>query len=66
MAWARKGSWDSIFAADRQLRAPAGVVMPDYLDQSEADVTRDPRLSLSAVKSLNSRGLSKLRASLDR
>jgi RNA polymerase sigma-70 factor (sigma-E family) len=42
----------------------AVVVMRHYLDQSEADVARDLRLSLSAVKSLNSRGLTKLRNSL--
>jgi RNA polymerase sigma-70 factor (sigma-E family) len=42
----------------------AVVVMRHYLDQSEADVARDLRLSLSAVKSLNSRGLAKLRSSL--
>jgi DNA-directed RNA polymerase specialized sigma24 family protein len=43
----------------------AVVVMRHYLDQSEAEVARDLRLSLSAVKSLNSRGLAKLRSSLD-
>jgi RNA polymerase sigma-70 factor (sigma-E family) len=43
----------------------AVVVMRHYLDQSEADVARDLRLSLSAVKSLNARGLAKLRSSLD-
>jgi len=42
----------------------AVVVMRHYFDQSEADVARDLRLSLSAVKSLNSRGLAKLRSSL--
>jgi RNA polymerase sigma-70 factor (sigma-E family) len=42
----------------------AVVVMRHYLDQSEADVARDLRLSLSAVKSLNARGLAKLRSSL--
>jgi len=43
----------------------AVVVMRHYFDQSEADVARDLRLSLSAVKSLSSRGLAKLRTSLD-
>lgn len=41
------------------------VVMRHYLDLPEADVARELKLSLSAVKSLNARGLAKLRARLD-
>lgn len=57
----------TLFKALGELSAKerAVVVMRHYLDQSEADVARDLRLSLSAVKSLNSRGLAKLRGSLD-
>ena len=41
------------------------VVMRHYLDLSEADVAHELRLTLSAVKNLNARGLAKLRARLD-
>lgn len=42
-------------------RERAVVVMRHYLDVAEADVARELDLSLGTVKSLNSRGLAKLR-----
>ena len=47
------------------VRERAVVVMRHYFDLSEADTAGQLRLSLSAVKSLNSRGLAKLRSGLD-
>jgi RNA polymerase sigma-70 factor (sigma-E family) len=42
-------------------RERAVIVMRHYLDVPEADVARELELSLGTVKSLNSRGLAKLR-----
>jgi RNA polymerase sigma-70 factor (sigma-E family) len=42
-------------------RERAVVVMRHYLDLPEADVAREMNLSVGTVKSLNSRGLAKLR-----
>jgi RNA polymerase sigma-70 factor (sigma-E family) len=57
---ARRG-W-LIAALDRlSPRERAVLVMRHYLDLPEADVARELNLSLGTVKSLNSRGLAKLR-----
>jgi RNA polymerase sigma-70 factor (sigma-E family) len=44
-------------------RERAVIVLRHYLDVAEADVARELNLSLGTVKSLNSRGLAKLRVS---
>jgi RNA polymerase sigma-70 factor (sigma-E family) len=44
-------------------RERAVIVLRHYLDVAEADVARELNLSLGTVKSLNSRGLAKLRIS---
>jgi RNA polymerase sigma-70 factor (sigma-E family) len=43
----------------------AVIVMRHYLDLPEAEVARELKLSLGTVKSLNARGLAKLRVSID-
>ena len=57
----------SLIAALNLLTAKerAVIVMRHYLDLSEHDVARDLNISLGSVKSLNFRGLAKLRISLD-
>jgi RNA polymerase sigma-70 factor (sigma-E family) len=57
----------ALFAALAELSAKerAVIVMRHYLDVSEADTARELRLTLSAVKNLNLRGMAKLRTALD-
>jgi RNA polymerase sigma-70 factor (sigma-E family) len=57
----------SLIAALNLLTAKerAVIVMRHYLDLSEHDVARDLNISVGSVKSLNFRGLAKLRISLD-
>jgi len=47
------------------VRERAVIVLRHYLDLSEADVASELSLSLGTVKSLNSRGLAKLRLAMD-
>lgn len=47
------------------VRERAVIVLRHYLDLSEADVAAELNLSLGTVKSLNSRGLAKLRVAMD-
>ncbi|RZU49169.1 RNA polymerase sigma-70 factor (sigma-E family) [Krasilnikovia cinnamomea] len=46
-------------------RERAVIVLRHYVDLSEAEVARELSLSLGTVKSLNSRGLAKLRVAVD-
>jgi RNA polymerase sigma-70 factor (sigma-E family) len=54
------GALDVLSARER-----AVIVLRHYLDLSEADVAAELSLSLGTVKSLNSRGLAKLRVAMD-
>jgi RNA polymerase sigma-70 factor (sigma-E family) len=47
------------------VRERAVIVLRHYLDLSEADVAAELNLSVGTVKSLNSRGLAKLRVAMD-